>query len=95
LSLDGERREGDILRSQIEINKKQFVEEVRKLKDELNTISNVTKNEFDRMKLENIKLSEQNKSLLFLVGEKEKQIYKKGESIKVYEDYKDSTSPPT
>jgi len=30
------------------------------------------------MKLENIKLSEQNKSLLFLVGEKEKEIYKKG-----------------
>ncbi len=33
LSLEGERREGDILRSQIEINKKQFVEEVKKLKD--------------------------------------------------------------
>lgn len=44
------------------------------------------------MKLENLKLAEQNKSLLFLVGEKEKEIYKKGESIKIHEEYKDSKS---
>ena len=42
--LEEERREEDILRNQIEINKRQFVEDVRKLKEELNTISSVTKN---------------------------------------------------
>lgn len=67
-TLDDERRETEIQRNQIEINKKQFVEEVRRMKEELTTISSVTKNEFDRMKIENLKLSEQNRSLLFLVG---------------------------
>lgn len=54
----------------MEINKKQFIDEMKKVKGDLGTISSVTKNEFDRMKLENLKLSEQNRSLLFLVGEK-------------------------
>ena len=85
------RREEDILNNQIEINKRQFLEDVRRLKEELNTISSVTKNEFDRMKIENLKLSEQNRSLLFLVGEKEKDIHKKGSAIKEFEEYKGST----
>lgn len=36
------------------------------------------------MKIENLKLSEQNRSLLFLVGEKEREIHKKGEAIKTF-----------
>lgn len=44
------------------------------------------------MKLENLKLSEQNRSLLFLVGEKEREIHKKGETIRTFEDYKESMS---
>lgn len=40
------------------------------------------------MKIENLKLTEQNRSLLFLVGEKEREIHKKGEAIKTFEDYR-------
>lgn len=48
-------------------------------------ISSVTKGQFDRMKIENLKLTEQNRSLLFLVGEKQREIHKKGETLKTFE----------
>lgn len=57
----------------------------------MSSISSVTKHEFDRMKIENLKLAEQNRSLLFLVGEKEREIHKKGEAIKTFEEYREST----
>jgi flagellar biosynthesis chaperone FliJ len=56
-TLDDERRESEMQRNQVEINKRQFVEEIRKMKEELTTISSVTKSEFDRMKIENLKLA--------------------------------------
>ena len=89
-TVEEERRTADILRNQLEINKAKFVEEVQALKDELSTISSVTKNKFNRMKIENLKLSEQNRSLLFLVGEKEKQLAHNGEALRTFQEYKES-----
>ena len=40
------------------------------------------------MKIENLTLSKQNRDLLFLVGEKEKEIHHKGKAIKTFEDYR-------
>ena len=40
------------------------------------------------MKIENLKLSEQNRSLLFLVGEKEKQLANNGEALRNFQEYK-------
>lgn len=64
------------MQNQLEINKKQFTDEILRLKDEINTLSSVTKTEFDRMKLENNKLLDQNRSLVALLGDKDRQVPK-------------------
>lgn len=84
------KNELEIIRNDYAIEKKNFVLKMRELSQEMNGIIGTTQQEFEKQKLENLKLAEQNRSLLFLVGSKEKELSEKGAAIRTFEKYKES-----
>jgi hypothetical protein len=82
------KNEVEIVRNDYAIEKKNFVMKMREMSQELNGIISTTQQEFEKQKLENLKLAEQNRSLLFLVGTKEKELSDKGAAIRTFEKYK-------